>query len=484
MDFLSPKKKRAQRMRLALGYSLMAIALTVSTLILVFAANGFDIDRKTGQIIQNGLIIVDSKPVSADIFIDGQHNGRTSERLVLPAGSYNLELRQNGYRNWQHTVQLEGTSIEQIVYPFLFPENLATRAVADFKNQKLSVSQSPDRRWLLIPLEETAKFQLYDLNNETNQATNLELPRDVYTAATGAHVFTVTEWSTDNAHVLLKHTWNKGSEYIMLDRGRLLNSFNVTKLFPDIDVVEASLRDKNPNQFYFLDSKHTLRRANRGDAGADTIATNVADFKPYQSNVVIYADRPTDKKDKVAQIRVWDNERDNLLREVPTSATYFLDIANFNGSDFLVAGGAQDGRAYIYQNSLDDFKASRLPQATRVLIVNKAQHVSFSANARFIALQGGSSFAVYDAETARQHSYNTGLKLSATQPATWMDGHRLVVINDNKANVFDFDGTNRVVLTDSSPNLMPAFDPDYEVLFTLSQSSKKIELLRTELRVK
>src|SRR5690606_24256912 len=129
MDFLNPKKKRAHRIRLFIGYGLMAVAIGIATTILVFEAYGFDLDRKTGTVIQNGLLFIDAHPESADIRLNGESKGQTDARLVIPDGQYTVELNRDGYRGWKRTFRLEGSSIERLVYPFLFPEKLDTEDI-------------------------------------------------------------------------------------------------------------------------------------------------------------------------------------------------------------------------------------------------------------------------------------------------------------------------------------------------------------------
>src|SRR5437868_1052460 len=101
MDFLDPKKKRAHIIRLYVGYFLMAIALGIGTLILMFELFGYDVNHKTGGVIQNGLVFVDAHPESAQIIVNGKPEGQTDARLTLPAGQYSFELKRDGYRNWK-----------------------------------------------------------------------------------------------------------------------------------------------------------------------------------------------------------------------------------------------------------------------------------------------------------------------------------------------------------------------------------------------
>jgi hypothetical protein len=62
MDFLDPKRKKSHHKRLFIGYLLMAVAVAMGTLILLFSAFGYGVDRKTGDVIQNGTVFVDSQP--------------------------------------------------------------------------------------------------------------------------------------------------------------------------------------------------------------------------------------------------------------------------------------------------------------------------------------------------------------------------------------------------------------------------------------
>src|SRR3990167_5733833 len=194
MDFLDPKKKRAHNIRLYVGYALTAVALGMSTLVLVFAAYGYSIDRNTGDVIQNGLLIIDAHPESATIFVDGKSQGTTDSRLILPAGKYKLELQRQGYRSWTHSVNLEGSSIEQLVYPILFPSNLVSKTIQQYSAVPAMASESPDRHWLVVQQpNSTSSFDVVDLSTTKNAVTPINLPADTFNPAAGVHTYEAVE---------------------------------------------------------------------------------------------------------------------------------------------------------------------------------------------------------------------------------------------------------------------------------------------------
>ena len=190
MDFLDSKKKKAHRIRLFIGYTLMSVALVMSTILIVLLTSGYDIDRSTGVIIQNGLAIIDAHPEAAEIFVNGKAKGRTSQRLFLPEGKYEIKLQREGYRTWQHNITLEGSTIEQLVYPFMFPTSLKTSVLKTSEVKPSMVSQSADRRWLVQQVPgKFGTFELTDLNDAKNPSSELVLPNDTVTKHVCEHIF-------------------------------------------------------------------------------------------------------------------------------------------------------------------------------------------------------------------------------------------------------------------------------------------------------
>ncbi len=192
-------------------------------------------------------------------------------------------------------------------------------------------------------------------------------------------------------------------------------------------------------------------------------------------------------KNITAKIRV-ENKQDYLIRTLPVGAIYLLDMAQFNGQFYVVGGSSADGHIYVIKDPFSDLnrRPSRMPQAFRVLIVAGAKYVSFSGNARNIAVQNGSSFAMFDIETSRQIRFDLKIPVNPEQKAVWMDGHRLSMVSQDKINVFDFDGTNKHALSPSLSTVNAFFDRDYNAIFTIAPVANvpdKTSLTRTELKV-
>lgn len=489
MDFLDPKKKRAHAIRLYVGYVLMGVALLIGTLILAFEAYGYDLDRRSGQVIQNGLIFVDAHPESANISLNGQSQGQTDARLVVPAGEYTLQLKRDGYRDWQKTFMLEGRSIERVVYPFLFPVNIAQKNIKQYDANVALATASPDRHWMVVQQPgQLNSFDNIDLSNDKNAVTSFALPAGLVTTTGPNHVYELVEWSNDNKHVVLKHTFDGGNEFIEMDRDQPAQSINVNKTC-NVPISSLSLRDKDAGVMYVFDQPgKTVKRCEIKTKAVTPVVDGALSFKSYGTNQILYVtDSVTNPANATAYLKT--DTQTFPIREVPKGNKYLLDQARFDGRTYTVVGSDTDTRTYIYKNAEDELKSSQnhTTQPYRSLLLANPQFVSFSANIQFIGVQNGDKFAVYDIEHGRQYRYDARLSLPAAYQAKWMDGDRFAVVANGKVVVLEFDGQNKQTLVSAQPNVLPAFDRDYNVLYTFnadSASPTKSVLQRGELKVK
>lgn len=487
MDFLDPAKKRSHNRRLFLGYLLVGITILMASIILIFLTYGYDLDRKTGEVIQNGLIFTDTAPESANIYLNGKDNGQTDKRLTVPAGKYDVEFKRDGYRSWKKTLQLEGSSIERLVYAKLFPEKLVQATSTTYTGTPTFSSQSLDRRWLLVAQPGSiTSWQVFDTGAPTKEPTVLTVPANVMTPpATGSQSLTLVEWSTDNRHVLVRHDYDSAYEFIMLDREDGAATVNINKLLAT-NPTTISLRDKKFNQLYLYDAAtKVLSTADTKTKQVAPLIDNVVSYKSYGANLVLYAGVDPAKPGKTI-VKVWDETKAYTLQTY-NETKVLLDVAQFDGAWYVVAVPVAEGRAYIYKDPFDKIKSKAASASVfAVMKMTDPAFVSFSANTRFVSVQSGKRFAVYDFEMNRRFGYEIPGEVATTQKISWMDGHRFMSDQAGKVVVFDFDGTNRQELSSTIPGVLPYFTRDYLRLYTLAPVEKdptKITLTRSSLKV-
>lgn len=480
MDYLDPRKRRYYNVRLVIGYVLVAIVIGLATVIVVYGANGYGINTKTGQIVENGLLFVGSKPAGAEIFLNGQDkNAASPARMILPAGNYTLTLKKQGYRDWTRSFALDGQTVGRYVYPFLFPVTPKVTSLKNYKSAPGLVTESPNRHWLLVEDNSQSTsapvFDQYDtttLDKTAPAVTQVAIPASLLTDYSAKSQLKMVEWSTDNNNVLLEHTYPGGSEFIVFDRASPAKSFNINTTFntaPDL----VSLYNKSVSQLYLYDeTAGTVRLGVVSDrALGSPIIKDALAYKSYAKNLVLYVTADNEPRGQVAA-KIWDSGHVYTLFEFKAGRHYLIDLAQYQGDFYYFAGSDAEGRVNIFKNPLNDLTDSASGRAVAFLSLSLtgATAGGFSDNAQFVGLENGQHFAVYDLQNENVYDYSLKDPLAADMD--WMDGNRYIGDSQGKVLVIDYDGTNQQLLT---PTTMPEgafFSGDYNHLLALAPAAK------------
>jgi hypothetical protein len=476
MDFLDPQKQRAHMHRLIIGYVLIGIGILTATTILLYQAHGFGLG-KHGEVVQSGFVFVSSQPQGSQIYIDNKlYKNTTSTRLQLPEAKYTIRVQRPGYRSWQRQIDAVGGAVARFDYPLLIPTDLTAVPVRNYATLPAFSTQSPDRRWQLVQQSGSViGFDMYDLGNSkkiSDNTTTFSLPTNIVTSAgTGDHSWKLTEWSTDNQHVILEHDYTGGSEYILIDRTAPEKSINLTKTLDLPAGSVLSLRDKKFDKYYIFDpGAKTVTTATINEPAPIPVLTGVLAFKSYGSDMMLYATDAGASAGKVMTL-LKDGDITYKIREIGTGAPYLLDLAQYSGDWYIAVGASIDNKEYVFKNPQAVRKTGKVVNLVpvQILRVTAPNYLAFSSNTRFIMIENGTSFSVYDAETDKGYTYAISAPLDAPQPhAAWMDGHRITYVSGGKVVFVDYDNLNFQTLVPAAPGLIPAFDRDYRNLYTLT----------------
>ncbi len=476
MDFLDPKKQRAHIVRLYVGYFLIGIAILFATVILLYQAYGFGLARD-GEVVHNGLVFVSSQPRGAQIYLNAKpEKNTTNTKLHIPGGSYKLELQREGYHSWEKDFRLEGGVVENFEYPLLLPAEPVTTSVKEYDGLPGLSTNSPDRRWIIVQQPgNVLGFDVFDVSSPRlvkERADSISLPEDLVSQPAGGNGWKLVEWANNNRHVLLEYNTSEFKEYILLDRSEPENSINLTRLFGLEPGVSVSLKDRKFDKFYlFNEQARLLQSAALGDDPEIRIELEGAlGFKAYGSDRLLYATE-TDAEPGMVAVMLREDDTIYKIRQVPAGGPYILDLAQFDGSWFVVAGSAASERTYVYKNPQTVRRAGTLKELVpvRTLRVTNPQFVSFSSNSQFMMVQGGAKIATYNVKKDRSYSYELNEPIDA--PATnarWMDGHRLVYVSGGKLLMMDYDDSNRHSFMSMIPGSEPFFDRNYRYVYAVA----------------
>jgi hypothetical protein len=490
MDFLDPAKQRKHSLLLIIGYCLVGLAICISLFIFLYYLNGYGLG-KNGQVVQNGLMFVSSAPNPAQVYINGElYKNTTNTRAVLEEGQYSMELKRAGYRDWKRDITIDGGKVVHYDYPFLIPTKLNTTTQKVLDQPPTLMLQSPDKRWLMVGRTALTEFEVFDIKDPKKvQSEFISIPESLLTTSIKPGSLQLVEWSNDNKHVLVKHVFDDTYEYILIDRSAPAASLNLTKAL-GVNPTDIDLLDKKFDQYLLYDSsKQILSKASLSQPTPETYVDHVLAYKSYGTDMLLYAASAGPDSDGNVKIKLLDGQKFYTIRTLPHGSNYLVDLTKYDGTFYVAAGSVDEGKVFVYKNPIGNISNPKIGEAVpeRLLKVASPSYMAFSSNARFLIVQGGTSFAVHDAEDQKGASYTLSDPLDAPQTnATWLDGHHLVYVSNGNVIIFDYDGTNKQVLAPASAAFMPSFSSNSAYLFTLvtnQSNSAEWSLSKTPLRI-
>jgi len=465
------------------GYALVALAIGIASLVLLYASYGYSVDTK-GQVSQNGLVFVSSQPTGSSIVVNDKVVGRTNSKLDLESGTHHLKVIREGYRNWEREVVVDGGDLQRFDYPFLVPNKLNTTTVDSYASKPLFASQSPDKRQVLMAEPSTPdQFTLLAIRNPAAITTSIIKPLEAERSiADGEQTWKPLQWAANNRHVLFEHAFSQAGvaskEYLVVNTARPEDTVNVSRRLGLASTDEVTLFNQKPDQFYVYSPDTKQLRLFDIDSTTPRVQLNdILAYKTYADDTVLYAtSRPPSGREFTDQVSIvlQQGSRSTTLRRYLTGDQKFLlDLARYDSEWYVVVGSSSDKGVYIYKNPQTQvLKVASLPTAWRFLKADKPGFVGFSDNARFILAQSGQNVTVYDAENVESFLYTLDDAMDSEQShLNWMDGHRLIYVSKGQITMLDFDNKNKQSLGTAFADYEPMFTPDFHGLFTVSPLS-------------
>jgi len=472
MDYLDPVKKKQKRSRIMIGYVLLGVAISIATVLLVNITGGYYFDRESGQVIQNGLIYVDSKPESAKISLNGQEQGgRTDARLVVPEGIYDLSLQRDGYRDWTRKLTLDGASVRRVNYARLVPTDLTAVDVRAQELEPSSVSQSIDKRWLVAAYPNNPLvLQATDLSNSFLIATEIALPVDILETRNEG-TWEILEWADDNKTFLAVFTTTDLVEYALINRDKPNESLNLSRLFAGEVFDEISLRGRDKESLHLYDSATGVLKTASIDGTTEPLLTGVIDYETFESDNVVYVTKAGSNVKVV--LKTSDESYD--IKQLNTADEYFLTLSDYQSKFLVGVGSSSEEKVTVFYDPIggiaqNDF--SMLPVPTTVLRLENIEELTVSSNSSVILARSGTDFASHEIEEDRSYTFSIDKEeLDQGHKIRWLDGRHLTLSSGGMQFMIDYDGSNQYDLVDSLPGFGSYFDADIDTLVTMIKKS-------------
>lgn len=93
---------------------LVAIAIILVTLGIVLFGRGYRFNFSSRSLGSKGILVANSAPNNAQIYVNGKFMGLTSDNLYLSPGVYDIMVKKEGYTTWQKRFPIKGEVVSRV----------------------------------------------------------------------------------------------------------------------------------------------------------------------------------------------------------------------------------------------------------------------------------------------------------------------------------------------------------------------------------
>lgn len=476
-----PPSKRQQLIQRLVVYSLMTITIAILVIILVFATLGYQFDQANGRVEQGGLVQLDTKSGSAAVTIDGTDFGaQTPTKTTLFPGQHIITMSAKGYDTWRKSVKVVAGSVLWLNYARLVPQTLNPTSAATFP-AVTSTAVSPDQHWMAIKeAADTPVLHLADLSQDPVVLTTLTLPATSYTAPHPGmgQSFSIKTWDASSRYVLLKHTYDTNkTEWIVADTQDSKSTKNLTTSL-GINATDVQFSTNNGQILYGL-IDGSIRKMNLVDNTISApLVQNVAEFSVYDSAILIYVTKPTaDTKQQSVGYYTDGASQARILQSYADDGSVPLHIAlgKYYGDTYEAI--AYGGKVTISRGSLprsDSTDSLSLKGVASMTLPDGVSQLSIRTSGRFVVMQHGSAYSVYDLELPRMTTTRLKSEAISTRKLTWIDGYYVADDQSGMVRLYEFDGANQHDIMPVVPGMSVTLTSNGKYLYGISKDDKGI----------
>lgn len=445
-----------KRLLILLSYAVVAVAVLITTIILVELGQGYTYNFKTNQFSINGLLALGTSPSGANLYINNRYTHRkTPYRSTMPTGTYDVELRADGYRTWRKQIDILPYQVTILNSIFLLPNTITPIRVTP--NQTVSgLIASTDRKHFAYFTPEPAPA-LWVLNPDSKQGTKIYTPKTASADHPAEQMLDAT-WSDDNSHMLVRSTIGAATVYNLVSASGG-SPTDLTSVFK-FDLTGLRFSSYDWHELYW-NSPEGLRKINVNDRTVSAVlASQVSNFTFAGNNRIIYV-QTTPQGKSVWSMDHNGNNAKRLIESLSESGSYELIYANHN-RDMLAVLPQSSATATLY---LDIFSST----PTSKVIAHGVSHISFSDDGRYLAFYNGDGFGTYDVERNMLTSAKQGS--NSLSCLTWFDPAHVVICRNGEADLVELDGSNLTTIAPIVSGTTAYGSFDQRFIYTVSNIS-------------
>ena len=299
--------------------------------ILVFYAIGYRYDFENKAFRKIGMIIVESEPKNADIFIDNKYKSKTPFRIknLLP-DEYSIEVVKNGFTAWKKNLLVESKKVTWASNIVLFYEKPETNKLSEISFNKFNISPNYKKIiassnhndnsgiWL-VDIESNLSKKLFPKEGDDNQTS--PIPNKNYINLK----YSSFKWSPDSKKIIFSIKDNKLEETVIVDTTEDTKPIYINSSY---DLKTEDIQWKNNEEIYLLDKSGNIHQIELNlEYAPKRMLENVTNFKfNKKNNKIIYISKENNEY-KLASIK---EEIKNNILNLPKDENFEIEEGKYN----------------------------------------------------------------------------------------------------------------------------------------------------------
>lgn len=475
-----PYSNFARRM---LAYAFFGVLAFSLSFIIFYRSKGYTFNR-SGEVVKRGVALIDSKPVSSKIFIDGKEVSKTDAKLELEEGRHSIRLEADGYRTWQEDFSIKSEEVKWLYYPYLIPDELKLNNIKAGIQNKTYSELNPKGYLVSVQTDSQAKpaklkFELLDLTKDSFQDAqkNLLVPEQIFPKNVDGSFGWVEfiEWSPNGDSVYLNYHLQDSTDLINLRIKAPQESTNLTRQLKSgiqeahyggdselILLINGEVAKYNPKSL----QKEDILIPQAGITGFKNFAekkyvyTKPSNPSPDQAQTpdpklkqAVYLQNDKDQPIKVLELQDFNPEKLDY-RYLTNRREDYLAISNSDSKEFSVYKNIIDAKKQNPELSLEPIYLARFEQIQDPGIKINPAGSSQPGSYVIVQLDPG-RVQLYSFEDEDGYDYNlyspdaiSAIKKEEDraklelEKVDWIDSERLQArAKDGKIYYFDYNGS-------------------------------------------
>lgn len=475
--------KKRETMKRIVVYTIMVTAILSITTILLLLMLGYRYNQGNNNFIQGGLVQFNSQPTGASVRVGSADlASRTRSKITLNPGDYKVRMTLNGYRDWEKDATVYSGTVLWLNYAQFVPTNPQTSAV--FQTQKLAsvAMQEQGRQVALLQDSAVPTITTIAANEDTVSPKTLTLPATSY-AESFVHTFSLEKLSGDNKRLLVKHQYDAGTQWIVVDLDDATKAFPISSEVTN-QITSVQFDPSSNDTAYALFTDGTVRRISLNDAEqSDVLLKDIADFTLTSSGSIFYTTRPV--KDAITTGYLTKNKtQSRTIESFKSNEQVHIAAGKYFSTFYIATSRGSSTTIKAYEEFPESDSDTKFVSTSSKVIVSPSTVtlLGFKADARLVAIQQARSLTTYDIDLSKQSDITLrGATQDIAKPIEWLNSFHFWNDATGSARQYEFDGANQEDITQVAPGFSAAYSQNKRYFYTIGKTDDGFSLQRTRM---